>query len=742
MNRLQLRPEQQRVVDEYRGGFAAISAVPGAGKTTTLSVLATHLIEHRLLLRQRVIIVTYQNAAVANFQSAIRQRLEERGLKDRGYVIRTLHGLALEVLQLAGRRIDLDIEARVIDELEADALLYSIIEDQILRHHDNLRDMVVYPDLPAARRWPDRRVLYAIIRDCLREVKQRAVDLEELYLRIPPGDRWMPFVLDTIRTYNTELAQLGKIDFDDMILRAVVALEENDLLAHRLRGRWPYLLEDEAQDSTPLQEQMLLHIAGNNGNLMRVGDANQAILSSFTSSDVRGFRRWLGREDVQHFELQGSSRSTAAVVNLANRFMEQVREEFPVESARSEALDDLAINMVDGQNPALPGDGLRSGLTVKVFENTDNERREVLQRAIGHLQRNPRDRVAILTGSRELGYQYCTDAVDFGFPDDRLIRLLGGNDGRPVSLIDRLMPLIEFLENPVTGHKLARALQNWSPLGQNDRVARFVNQLGPSSSPTLAEFLYPTDGDEMRSGVQGQLADEEWMTLRRLRSAPVWLANRLEPPDRLLSLLAVTLELDDETRSIFNRIVATARQLDPNPQLDRLTQLRLFLIDLRNRKRRLRGTPEEFAIRIDPGTLSVSTRHQAKGLEWDIVFAIGCDDFWFPGSLDIARLNQRDYLGPDDPVIEARTELTFLLDGNPSAPSSPDIHDAIDRDARDQVAERLRVMYVTITRARRGLWVSWHKTGYLGERQMPRQESILIDMLGKIIAEVDRDIGR
>ena len=90
----QFRPrEGQRQILDYQGGKMGVSAVPGSGKTATIVALATRLIAEGRTEGGQVLIVTYQNAAVDNIRSRIRQRLEEMDLLQIGYDVRTLHSL-------------------------------------------------------------------------------------------------------------------------------------------------------------------------------------------------------------------------------------------------------------------------------------------------------------------------------------------------------------------------------------------------------------------------------------------------------------------------------------------------------------------------------------------------------------------------------------------------------------------------------------------------------------------------
>ncbi|MGD2050286.1 MAG: UvrD-helicase domain-containing protein, partial [Chloroflexota bacterium] len=100
---MKLRPAQEEIL-KYRGGLMGISAVPGSGKTFTLSLLAAELLASGNLdidLGQEVLIVTYLNSSVDTFRSRIRARLAELDLPETGYDVRTLHSLALEIVHLA-----------------------------------------------------------------------------------------------------------------------------------------------------------------------------------------------------------------------------------------------------------------------------------------------------------------------------------------------------------------------------------------------------------------------------------------------------------------------------------------------------------------------------------------------------------------------------------------------------------------------------------------------------------------
>ena len=112
------RPAQQKILS-YTGGRMGISAVPGSGKTHTLSALAAQLIRSgRIGDEQEVLIVTLVNSAVDNFSARIKDFL---GLSlPFGYRVRTLHGLAHDLVREKPGSVGLEERFRIVDERESD----------------------------------------------------------------------------------------------------------------------------------------------------------------------------------------------------------------------------------------------------------------------------------------------------------------------------------------------------------------------------------------------------------------------------------------------------------------------------------------------------------------------------------------------------------------------------------------------------------------------------------------------
>src|SRR4030066_1097998 len=161
-----LRPKQQEILT-YTHGRVGISAVPGSGKTWTISLLAADLLKRRILLDdQEILIVTLINSAVDNFYSRISSFIEARGLiPNIGYRVRTLHGLAHDIVRERPELLRLDTNFQIIDERESDSIRDGVAQTWLSSHPIKL-DSFLDPLLEATRRdWVLREQLPSLVKD-------------------------------------------------------------------------------------------------------------------------------------------------------------------------------------------------------------------------------------------------------------------------------------------------------------------------------------------------------------------------------------------------------------------------------------------------------------------------------------------------------------------------------------------------------------------------------------------------
>ena len=287
------RPSQSQIL-EYSGGMLGVAAVPGSGKTHTLSALAAQLIARGSLgPGQEILIVTLVNSAVENFTARLLAFSHEMDLiPELGYRIRTLHGLAHDIVRENPPLAGLDKQFVIVDETASTAMIREAARTWAQAHPD-VRDAYVRGDFTegrmvdiAERHWPE--LIETVAGSFIRSAKDRRLAPWVIEQSLEQHPVEMPLArmgAEIYSAYQKGLTYRGAVDFDDLIRLAAGMLDQSPELLERLRFRWPYVLEDEAQDSSQLQQHILSSLAGPAGNWVRVGDPNQAIFETFTTAN-------------------------------------------------------------------------------------------------------------------------------------------------------------------------------------------------------------------------------------------------------------------------------------------------------------------------------------------------------------------------------------------------------------------------------------------------------------------------
>ncbi|HET9868860.1 MAG TPA: ATP-dependent helicase, partial [Nitrospira sp.] len=340
MNTFIPRPSQEQIL-RYRGGRLGIAAVPGAGKTQILSALAAQIIASGALADdQEVLIVTLVNSAVDNFESRVKRFFDNPLQALYRYRVRTLHGLAHDIVREKPGRVGLDERFGIIDEREADFIRREAVKAWMSVHAHSLDDYLD-PNMDEHKRdWVRRDQLPDMIANLalafIRSSKDRRLTPEKLRASLDRQPAPLPLAelgLEIYADYQRALTYRAAVDFDDLIRLALDILEMDEEYLERVRYRFPYILEDEAQDSSQLQQNILSLLSGPGGNWVRVGDPNQAIFETFTTASPELLREFIAQNPS--VDMPESGRSQQSIIELANNLIDWVMNEHPIEGART-----------------------------------------------------------------------------------------------------------------------------------------------------------------------------------------------------------------------------------------------------------------------------------------------------------------------------------------------------------------------------------------------------------------------
>jgi DNA helicase-2/ATP-dependent DNA helicase PcrA len=505
------RPHQQAILD-YTGGKMGIAAVPGAGKTHVLSALAARLIaEGRLEPDQEVLIVTLVNSAVDNFSNRISGFVQARGLLPHlGYRVRTLHGLAHDIVRERPAVVGLETRFSIIDEREA-AFIRKEAVNAWLNANPYFLDDYLDPALDDNKRdWVRRGqlpdMLDSLALAFIRSSKDRRLTPDSLRLlldRQPASLSLAEMGLAIYADYQRALTYRGAVDFDDLIRLALDLLEADEEFLERLRYRFPYILEDEAQDSSLLQEQILRLLAGGRpepveggsvddgfvlrqaqrdvpGNWVRVGDPNQAIFETFTTASPKYLREFIAHEADFQQELPVSGRSQPSVINLANYLIDWVMNEHPAEEVR-DALAPPYIQPTATDDPQPnPPDAPSNIFFVPNKFTPDDEVKAVIDSLARWLPDNTDKTVAVLVPRNVRGVDVINALKAKGLDYVEFLSSTSTTRAAAGSIAN----LLAYLSDPGSASKLSKAYQVWRRDWRDEETLREIaaGRVAPNDS--------------------------------------------------------------------------------------------------------------------------------------------------------------------------------------------------------------------------------------------------------------------
>jgi len=710
------RFHQQQIL-EYTGGTLGISAVPGSGKTHTLSALAAQIIASGALASgQEVLIVTLVNSAVDNFSARIAGFIRESGLIPHiGYRVRTLHGLAHDIVRENPSLVGLDNRFAIVDEREADFIRKEAATAWLASHPYELDELIDTNMDDSKRDWVRRQQLPELVNSLamafIRSAKDNRQTPESLRERIRQAPAPLPLAemgCEIYANYQRALIYRGAVDFDDLIRLALEALTVSPELLERLRARFPFILEDEAQDSSALQEQILGLLS--TGNWVRVGDPNQAIFETFTTAKPEYLLNFIARADYKQ-DLPVSGRSQPSIIALANYLIDWVRAEHPMAETRN-ALTQPYIQAAEPGDPQPnPSDDPQGIRLVGTKYTPEQEVDAVIKLLEEWLPANQDKTAAILVPRNARGVDVINrlkksklEYVEY-LSSTSTTRATAGALGN----------VSAYLADPASAAKLARAYQVWRRAWRDEETQKaFYSHVSEllRKCAQVESYLAPHPDQDWLNSV-AETEDEtvlaELDTFRAIVQR--WQGTTLLPIDQMILTLAQDLFTEPVDLALAYKLALVLRQVASDHADWRLPELTAELGVVARNERRFLGFSEDDA-GFDPnrhrGKVVVATMHKAKGLEWDRVHLLSVNNYDFPSGMANDRYISEKWFVRNGLNLEAET-LAQLQNALSSSDYDWQAEGQASQRARsDYVRERLRLLYVGITRARRELVLTWN----------------------------------
>ena len=323
--------DDQKAVLEYKSGKMAVSAVAGSGKTTIMLALILKLLEGSIIKdikSENIFVLTFMESAARNFRERIKQNYPDMIELPQ---ISTIHGLALKILKENNNYtfLNLDNDFEITDENKRREIIASAVVNAGLEY--------------------DKTELYE---RAISDFKNSSGTTDIKKVKSPSFKR-------IFSTYDKFMKENNLLDYDDLLIYALKLLKTNQGVRLHYQNLARIIIEDEAQDSSPKQQELISILGEKHGNIIRCGDVNQAITATFSNSDVKGFKKFI-REN-KNVEMNKSQRCGVKIIDFANKTIDNAFSFAP------EAFLNIKMQPVEGKNPT-NADGVELKLFEKQFE--------------------------------------------------------------------------------------------------------------------------------------------------------------------------------------------------------------------------------------------------------------------------------------------------------------------------------------------------------------------------------------
>ena len=606
--------DPQRDAVTHGDGPLLILAGAGSGKTRVLTHRIAYLVHTGEARADELLAITFTNKAAQEMRERVELLL---GRSTRGMWVLTFHSACTRMLRVEATRLGYTRQFTIYDQADARRLVKQCLDG-------------VGAD--------PKRFTPAAVQSQISDAKNRLRDAGEY--RSLVGSYFEQTVADAYELYERELLRFNAMDFDDLLVRAVNVLELFPEVRERYEQAFRHVLVDEYQDTNHAQYRWLTLLSGERRNLAVVGDDAQSVYG-FRGADIRNILDFeQDFPDAHVVKLEQNYRSTQTILSAANAVIRHNRDQ--VAKALWTELGE--------------GDPIK----VRMLADEHAEARYVLGAIEGLLDEGvSRSEVAVF---------YRTNAQSRVL-EDALVRaevpyqVIGGTKFYERAEIKDAIAYLSLLANPADQVSFTRVAN--SPrrgIGQTSlsRVIAYAATLGePVWEVAAAADRVPGLGRAAISAIARFM--DTMAELRELARGGAAVGELLEAVlsrSGYLETLEAERTFEAQGRiENLEELVGVAREFDSSaetaPGGGEETGLDAFLAQIAL-------VSDADTRRDDRGLITLMTLHNAKGLEYPIVFIIGCEEGIFPHSrsLDEGSLEEERrlcYVG----ITRAMRDLTL-----------------------------------------------------------------------------------
>ena len=285
-----LNPAQQLAVTTTQGPVLVLAG-PGSGKTRVLTHRVAYLIREKRVRPWQIMAVTFTNKAANEMKERLGELIGNADLSR--LTIGTFHAICVRLLRRETDTLGIAPNFVIYDDSDQQALIRRALKELDI---------------------DDKRFRPRAMHNIISRAKTNMLTPKTFEPHTYPEEVARRIYV----RYQQLLDESNALDFDDLLLKVVLAFREHPSLLQKYQQRYRYVLVDEFQDTNTVQYELVRQFSGGEGNLFGVGDEDQSIYA-FRGADFRNVLRFeQDYGDAKKILLEQNYRSTQNVLRVAN----------------------------------------------------------------------------------------------------------------------------------------------------------------------------------------------------------------------------------------------------------------------------------------------------------------------------------------------------------------------------------------------------------------------------------------
>ena len=569
-----LNPEQRDVVMSD-GGYILVIAGAGSGKTRTLTYRVARLIETGVS-PENILLATFTNKAARSMLSRVAKLIDSNVAALWGG---TFHHIGNRILRRHATLLGYQNNYTIMDDSDSKHLLKYCMSDLGISKNE---------------KFPKVNILSDIISLSLNTEK----DIEKIVDgRFPFFNNYITDIIKISISYRIRKRELNVMDFDDLLINWRELLVNCPEIMESYSKKFLHILVDEYQDTNMIQAEILDLMASSHKNLVAVGDDSQSIYSFRGANFINILKFPEKYPQAKIYKLETNYRSTPEILNLANKSILNNENQFQkkLRAVRRGGAKPVFVPLRDAFQQA---DFVAQHIIELAEEGISLGEIAVLYRAHYH--------------SMELQMEFVKRGIPF--------EVRSGLRFFEQTHIKDVTSFLRLLVNP-------KDEVAWK------RVLRLYRGIGDVTAHRLWKFL------SSKENSMGAIFSDEFLACATSKAAPG--LNELRDT---LATISGSRETSPETiineiieggyrRALKERYEEITSRVEDLKQLGSFSSQYVTLEDFLSDMALMTTITEENEtdyLRDNNHRVILSSIHQAKGLEWSVVFMIWCSEGMIP----------------------------------------------------------------------------------------------------------------